>query len=158
MEENLPKFYIDFNWYEKHGMSFNVVAQTRMCASCQSKLGAETQERVPTVDKATGRVVYEIRTTRYGENPMHVIRNCCSKNRDYITLETPVAEAIFRAFLASNNQPNDIETVRDLLSTYIPLSERPHGYNAELVERVLRNDQNYGLAEFGRVEELEPAR
>ncbi len=158
MEENLPKFYIDINWYDRNNLSFNVVAQTRMCASCQSKRGSETQERVPTVDNATGRVVYEIRTARYGENPMHVVRSCCSKNRDYIILETPVAEAIFRAFLASNNQPNDIETIRDLLSTYIPLSERPHGYNPELVERVLRNDRSYGFAEFGRVEELEPAR
>lgn len=154
MEEDLPRFYTDIEWYERNDRSFTAFAQTRMCKSCQKKIGTETQERVPTFDGKTGQVVYELRTVKYGRNPMHSIRDCCSKERDYITVETPTAEVIFRAFLASNNQPSDVETIRDMLSTYIPLSERPHGYDAAVIERILRNDEYYGFSEFGRLEEL----
>ena len=154
MEEDLPRFYTDVEWYERNDRSFTAFAQTRMCKSCQSKIGAETQERVPTFDNKTGQVIYELHTVKYGQNPMQSIRNCCSKERDYITIETPTAEVIFRAFLASNNQPSDVETIRDMLSTYIPLSERPHGYDASVIERILRNDEYYGFSEFGRLEEL----
>lgn len=142
------KYFIDMQWYDEHSRSFRAVAQGRFCRSCQGKLGSEAQERVPTVDAKTGRVVFEMRSVPYGSNPMSVIRTCCSKAKGYITLETPVLEAVFRIFLASGNQPTDLDSVRDQLSEYVHLNGKPHGYSSEYLERLIANDKFYGLRQF----------
>jgi hypothetical protein len=147
-ETEKAKYFIDIKWYDEQNRSFRAVAQARFCRSCQAKLGSETQERVPTVDPKTGRVVFEMRTTPFGTNPMSVIRSCCSKAKGYITLETPVLEAIFRLFLANANQPADLETLREQLAEYIHLNGRPHGYAPEYLERLIQNDRYYGLRRF----------
>lgn len=142
------KYFIDMDWYDQHNRSFKSVAQTRFCRSCQAKLGTETQERLPTVDPKTGRVVFEMRSAPYGANPMSVIRSCCSKGKGYISLETPVMEAIFRVFLANANQPADLDTVREQLSDYLPLNGRPHGFAVEYLRRLIENDSYYGVRRF----------
>ena len=148
MEESGPRFYVELQSYDESGRSFRAMAHSRMCESCKEKIGSETQERVPTIDPRTGRVVFELRAVPFAQNPMSVIRSCCSKKRDFITPETPLAEAVFRVFLASGNQPMDLERIREELGNYVAMSERPHNYAPELVERVIRADRFYGLREF----------
>jgi hypothetical protein len=147
-ETEPTRYYIDTGWYDQRNRSFRAMAQGRFCTACQAKVGESTQERVPTVDKKSSRVVYETRDVRYGEQPMQVIRTCCSKQRNYITPETPVLEAVFRVFLANGNQPATIERVREQLGDWISLRDRPHGYSAELIERLLLSDHRYGLCAF----------
>ena len=153
MEESKPRYYVDLDWYEENNRSFRALAQTRLCESCKQRLGTETQERVPAVDARTGRVVFEMRSVPFAQNPMPVIRSCCSKRRDYITPETPVAEAIFRVFLASSNQPMDVDRIREELGNYVAMSERPHNYRPELIERIIMADRYYGLRPFKLDEE-----
>ncbi len=152
MEESKPRYFIDERWYTDHNKSFRAVALTRMCSSCRRKLGTEVQERIPTVD-SRGRVVFEMRSVPFASNPLSVIRADCSKQRDYITPETPLAEAIFRVFLANSNQPTDVDGIREQLASYISLASRPHGYAPELITAILENDQTYGFRRF----ELVPA-
>ncbi len=147
-EETKPRFYIDLKRYDEEHRSFRAMAQTRLCEACKAKLGSETQERVPAIDPRTGRVVFEMRSVPFAQNPMSVIRSCCSKKRDYITPETPLAEALFRVFLATSNQPMDVDRIREELGNYVAMSERPHNYAPELVERIIRSDRYYGLGEF----------
>lgn len=147
MEEEKPKYFIDTRWYDDHDRSFRTMAETRLCASCKKKLGTETQERIPTVD-ARGRVVFEVRSVPFANNPLSVIRSDCSMQRNYITNETPVVEAIFRVFLANGNQPADIDSIREQLAAYIPLGERPSGYSSETIERLIHSDHHYGLREL----------
>ena len=152
MEEEKVRYYIDERWYTKNNKSFRAVALTRLCSACRRKLGTEVQERVPTVD-SRGRVVFEMRSVPFASNPLSVIRSDCSKQRDYITPETPLAEAIFRVFLANSNQPTDVDGIREQLANYISLASRPHGYSPELIAAILDNDQLYGFKRF----ELVPA-
>ncbi len=142
------KFFIDLKWYDDSGRSFKVMAHGRFCLQCQEKIGTETQERVPTFNPQTGRVVYETRSVPYGSSPMPVIRNCCSKARGYITPETPVLEVVFRVFLANGNQPADAIAIREQISEWMHLSARPHGFDADYLEKVLLGDNYYGLREF----------
>lgn len=146
------RFFIDTQWYEVNGRSFRAMAQGRFCPECQAKVGQVTEERIPTVDRKSNRVVYETREVRYGDQPMAVIRNCCSKQRNYITPDTPVIEAVFRVFLANGNQPVTVERLREQLSDWISLRDRPHGYAPELLERLIRQDRRYGLREFALAE------
>lgn len=148
MEETKTKYYIDVNWYDKVNRSFSTMAIARMCESCKGKLGTETQERVAAIDPRNGRIVYEMRNVPFAQHPMSVIRGCCSKRRDYITSETPVAEALFRVYLASSNQPMELERLREELGNYVAMSERPHNYAPELLARVIGADTLYGLGEF----------
>jgi hypothetical protein len=156
IEQELPedvaidrrRFFIDLQWYDNNNRSFRVMAQRRFCSSCQKKIGTEQQERVPAVDPKTGRVVFEMRNVPFGANPMSVIRTCCSKQRGFITSDTPLLEALFRVFLANGNQPADAERLREQLADWVTYSDRPHMYAADLIERVLGNDQTYGMREF----------
>ncbi|MHB1005240.1 MAG: hypothetical protein ACYC3S_06295 [Chloroflexota bacterium] len=142
------KYYIDTNWYDESDRSFRVVAEKRFCAGCQSKVGTEVQERVPTIDPKTGRVVYEVRSVPYGSNPIAVIRSCCAKERGYITADMPVLESVFRIFLMNGNQPTELETVREELAQWFPLTVKSHGYSADLLRRLIGADTYYGLREF----------
>ena len=142
------KYYIDTNWYDESGRSFRVVAEKRFCPGCQSKIGTEVQERVPTIDPKTGRVVYEVRSVPYGSNPIAVIRGCCAKERGYITADMPVLEAVFRLFLVNGNQPTELEALRDELAQWFPLTVRAHGFSADLLKRLIEADTYYGLREF----------
>jgi hypothetical protein len=83
---------------------------------------------------------------------MAVIRSCCSKQRNYITPETPLLESIYRVFLANGNQPATLERVREQLGDWVSVRERPHGYASELVERLIERDRRYGLREFAVAE------
>ncbi len=147
-EAGSSRYFIDESWFDRVSRSYRAMAQARMCESCKGKLGTETQERMPSVDPRTGRVVFEIRSVPYGQNPVSTIRSCCSKRRDYITPETPVAESLFRVFLACGNQPMDLERVREELSNYVSMSDRPHNYSADLLERLIKTDNYYGLRRF----------
>jgi hypothetical protein len=151
-EQEAARFFIDTGWYEQNGRSFKAMAQGRFCPACQAKVGTVSQERVPVVDKKTNRVVYEVHEVGYGDQPMKVIREDCSKQRNYITPDTPLLEAIFRVFLATGNQPATVERLREQLGDWISLRDRPHSYAPELLERLIRNDRRYGLREFALAE------
>lgn len=141
-------FFIDPQWYEQHGISFGAVAQGRLCSSCTAKLGTETEERYPVIDPKTKRVVFENRRVAYAANPLPIIRECCSRSRDYINHETPLLEAIFRVFLANGNQPMTLATLRDHLLTYLPeIAALRSDFPAQLLEKVIRGDRTYGLSE-----------
>jgi hypothetical protein len=143
-----PRYFIDLKWYDENGRSFLAVARSRFCRTCRSKLGTETQERVPTLDPKTGRVVFEMRTVPFGSNPLSAIRSCCSKAPDYITPETPVLEAVFRVFLFNGNQPTDLNTIREQLVEWIPIAGKSRSYDPEVLQPLIDNDSYYGLREF----------
>ena len=147
MEEQASRYFIDEKWFTAHNKSFRAVAQTRMCPSCRKNIGTEVQERVPTVD-ARGRVVYEMRSVPFASNPLSEIRKHCSKESSYLTAETPVMEALFRVFLANGNQPIDLDAIREQLLEYMSASEQPRPYSPELLARMLKSDNGYGLHEF----------
>ncbi|MCL4466364.1 MAG: hypothetical protein M1401_02110 [Chloroflexi bacterium] len=147
-EQEPQKYFIDLLWYDRHDRSFRVVAEKRFCPSCQSKIGTEVQERLPTIDPKTGKVVYEMRAVPFGSNPTAVIRSCCSKERGFITAEMPILEAVFRVFLMNGNQPTDLGRVREDLAQWFPLTSRAHNYSTDLLRRLIEADHQYGLREF----------
>ncbi len=151
-QQDNPRYFIDLRWYDEHRRSFQAMARARFCSACKAKIGTETQERVPTIDPKTGRVVFEMRTVPYGSNPLSAIRSCCSKAPDYITTDTPVLEAVFRVFLFNGNQPTDVQGIREQLAEWIPVTSRPQAYSPEAIRRLIENDSYYGLREF-RIDE-----
>jgi hypothetical protein len=152
-EQNKQRYFIDLKWYDQNRRSFPTMVRARFCAACKGKIGTETQERVPTVDPRTGRVVFEMRTVPFGSNPLSAIRGCCSKAPDYITPETPLLEAVFRVFLFNGNQPTDLEGIREQLGEWIPVAGKSHSYSPEVIKRLIDKDSYYGLREVSIGEE-----
>ncbi|MGE5618168.1 MAG: hypothetical protein ACM3US_02795 [Sphingomonadaceae bacterium] len=142
------RYFIDPQWYEDKGMVFSAVAQSRLCYSCAAKLGTFVEERYPVIDPKTKRVTFENRRVPFASNPLPIIRDCCSRARDYITAETPLLEAVFRVFLANGNQPMSIAAVREHLLAYLPeMAALRSDYPVELLERLVRADTSYGFRE-----------
>lgn len=147
-EEQTPdeRYFIDSDWYEQNGLSFNDVLQERMCPQCQRRMGEEVEERYPILDKRTRRVTYELRRVRYGSRPVAVIRDCCARKSGFITPDMPVLEAIFRMLLANGNQPMPLEHIRDQLREWCPTGRCQWLLlPAETIRRIVENDQFYGL-------------
>ncbi|MCC6175142.1 MAG: hypothetical protein IT305_07545 [Chloroflexi bacterium] len=147
-EQSHVHYVIDVDWFAQRGFSFNDVLQARMCESCAGRLDEEVEERHTVLDKKTGRATFDIRRTKYGENALRVIHDCCSKKRNYITPDMPTLEAVFRVFLANGNTPMTVDVIREQLADWCP------GGGCqwlllplEQLERLIRHDRFYGIHE-----------
>lgn len=145
-ETPLPRFRIDMDWFGQHHLSFDDVARARLCEACHARVGAESEEQIPAMDKATGRMGVETRDATFGSDPLKTIRDHCSKAKTYINRDMPTLEAVFRCYLANDNQPMTLEQVRDYLLDWCP------GGGCqwlllpmESLERLVRHDHFYGL-------------
>ena len=139
-------YAIDPTWFEQHNFVFEEYAQARMCEGCVQRADEEVEERYTVFDQKTGRASFDIRRGRYGADPMRVIRDDCSKKRNYITPDMPTLEAVFRVLLANGNAPMRVAEVREQLAEWCPGG----GCQwlllpAEQLERVIRNDKFYGI-------------
>jgi len=96
-------------------------------------------------------VVFESRYSLYGAHPFAIFRDCCSKAKGYLTGRTPVAEALFRLFLANANQPLTTEDAHQQLKEWLAYSDAPRDVSLEAVRRILENDRFYGFKAVGAV-------
>ena len=146
-EETQPRYHISMDWYQTSGRSFAVMAESRMCSSCRTKLGSEVESRIPVLDTKGSRVVFETRLVKYGSNPVSIIRDCCSKSKGYITANLPLMEIAFRVLLANGNQPMTAEEMSQQIEEHITYAGGSRSINPEALRRVLENDDYYGIGE-----------
>ena len=140
------QYAINTDWFEQQNFVFEEYTQARMCDACLPRAEEEVEERYTVFDQKTGRASFDIRRARYGADPMRVIRDDCSKKRNYITPDMPTLEAVFRVLLANGNAPMRVAEVREQLAEWCPGG----GCQwlllpAEQLERVIRNDKFYGI-------------
>ncbi len=145
-EASDTQYAIDPDWFGEHNFVFEEFAQARMCEACLARADEEVEERYTVFDQKTGRASFDIRRAKYGADPMRVIRDDCSKKRNYITPDMPTLEAVFRVLLANGNQPLRLAEIREQLAEWCPGG----GCQwlllpAAQLERVIRNDRFYGI-------------
>ncbi len=121
-----PRWFIDLDWYQSNRRSFSTLAGRCLCANCRERLQVEGGE-VPADELLTA------------------IRDCCSQEPGFITGELPVLESIFRLFLASGNQPLELEELDQRLSEWRTGSF--YHTSVEVLSRLLKSDQHYGLSQ-----------
>jgi hypothetical protein len=93
------KFHIDMDWWEDQGRNLRFHVYNRLCSECKALYSSyQDAGEVDWIDDQTAEV------TRV-DALRHTLRTCCSTKSDYITEDTPFAEAIFRVFLANGNSP-----------------------------------------------------
>jgi len=144
--EESPRYFIDTSWFDENNLSFDDIVRGRMCESCRERLGEEIEDRQPAFDRKTGRMSFQVRRVPYGSNPLRVIRDCCSRKKNFIQPDVSTLEAIFRIYLANGNQPMPLAHVREQLQEWCPgggcqwllLTD-------DQMERVISRDTYYGL-------------
>lgn len=147
--EQMARYFIDTTWFDENGLAFDDILRERICEACQAKLGTDVEERQPVFEKKSGRMSFEVKHVPYGatvQAKMKVIRDDCSKKRNFIQPEMTTLEAIFRVYLANANQPMTLEDVREQLAEWCPGG----GCQwlllpTDTLERLLQNDRFYGL-------------
>lgn len=121
-DQTRPRWFIDLAWYQKNSRSFLALAQGHLCPKCRERL---QEGEISAADL------------------LATIKDCCSKTPDFITGRLPILERIFRLFLASGNQPLDVEELGKQLSDWCGGETR--GTSAGILSHLLESDQYYGL-------------
>jgi hypothetical protein len=150
-EPPAPLYFIDQQWYEANGLSFQEIVQSRMCESCRARAaaGEEEEERHTVYDPKTRRASFEVRRVPFASNPLRRIREDCSTKKGYITPDMPTLEAIFRIYLANGNQPMPLAHVREQLVDWCPDGQcRWLQLTDAQLERIVANDFYYGIRPF----------
>ena len=121
-----PRWFIDLDWYQQNNCSFFGLAQGCLCPKCHEQL------KVGEVSAA---------------DLLATIKDCCSKTPGFISGNLPILESIFRLFLASGNQPLDVEELGRQLSEW--RGGDTCRTSAEILSHLLESDQYYGLKQVG---------
>ena len=123
-EQGESRWFIDLEWIQSSNRSFSVVAQHCLCVMCRERLCID-EEEVP------------------ADEILATIKDCCSKEPDFITPGLPVFESIFRVFLANSNQPLNLQELDEQLIEW--RAGNPYHTSIEVLSRLLENDRYYGL-------------
>lgn len=119
-----PCWSIDLDWYQPNNRSFFTLARGCLCPKCRKQLKADEGEV-----SATDLLV--------------AINDCCSQKPGFITGETPILESVFRFFLASGNQPLELEELGKQVSEW--RGGDSYRTSVEMLSRLLERDQYYGI-------------
>ncbi len=120
--EALCKYYIDLDWYQEQERSFVLLAASRLCPSSQKK-------KIPKSDTAL----------------MNTLKQCCSKSEQYITLDMPLTESIFRLLLANGNKPMSLEQMQARLLQHAGDVTGTRDVSIPKLKLVIDNDRYYGM-------------
>lgn len=142
-EQPQPRYWVDPDWYDENQRSFPLTVQSRMCVSCRKRIGEEEEISISTFDGKRGRVVFKTVKQRYGDDPLAIIADCCSKKEGYLPARLPLAETVFRLFLAQGNPPLSAEEVCQHTKQALPDDHRD--ISVPVLQRLLVKDQAYGF-------------
>jgi hypothetical protein len=93
------KFHIDYQWWDRADRDLDVYMRSHLCPAHQEDYkDLDASSMVDHVDPKTGEV------TRVPAI-QNVLITHCSQQADYLTPQTSLINAIFRAFMANGNTP-----------------------------------------------------
>ena len=99
----LTRYRIDPERYTAMGRSFTFMVREHMCKESRSQLGKPVEIRQPVKDPGSKKVRFELRTGTFGEDPVAVVAECCSRTPEFKNPDLPVKEIISRILLAAGN-------------------------------------------------------
>jgi len=106
------KFHIDFDWWEKEGRDLRVYLQSHLCPEC--KVIYANHRGTAEVDWIDSNTAEVMRVDALWQS----LRTHCSQRPDFITENTPLTDAVFRAFLANGNEPLSVVELHEILGRH----------------------------------------
>ncbi len=119
-----PRWFIDLDWYQSNNRSFFTLAENCLCSECRQRLSVE-EGKVSVADLLAN------------------IKDCCSRNPDFIAERLSILESVFRIFLANGNQPLDLEEINKLLIKW--RGRDAYHTSVETLSRLFKSDRYYGI-------------
>lgn len=143
-EVMLTKFCIDPGLYATQGRSFAFMVKQLMCRDSRAQLGKPSEARKPVQDSKSRRVRFETTPRAYGDDPVAVIAECCSKLPEYREGDLPLKEILNRILLAGGNAPR---SVMEIYQETLDWVGRGDGrvINPGVILRLLESDEYYGF-------------
>ncbi|MGD8815059.1 MAG: hypothetical protein PVI78_11365 [Anaerolineales bacterium] len=93
------KFHIDYDWWDRADRDLDVYLRSHLCSQHQEKFAdLDADAQIDYVDPETAVV------TRVG-GIEHALISHCSRQPEYVTPQTSLVNAVFRAFSANGNKP-----------------------------------------------------
>ena len=141
-----PSYRIDPAWYEQQGRSLSLLLTQRMCKDSLAKLGERREVRVPVEEPSTQRVRFKRKTSTFGDDPLAIIQECCSKTDDYRDPRLPIKELLCRLLLAGGNRPQTVEELYEGLKAWVGIGDTRVIF-PEVIQRLMERDDYYGFAQ-----------
>ena len=108
------KFHIDSDWWKREGRDLRVYLQSHLCSECKViYTNHRGSAEVDWIDPDTAEV------TRV-DALWQSLRTHCSQKPGFIAENTPLTDAVFRAFLANGNAPLSAIELHELLGRRTP--------------------------------------
>lgn len=95
---NTP-FHIDFQWWKAQDNNWRIFLFSCLCTEHQAAYSTlENDEWIDWIDPDTGEV-------QRVDGLQHILISHCAKQNEFVTQNTTLVDAVFRAFLANGNNP-----------------------------------------------------
>lgn len=108
------KFHIDFRWWDEGGRNFRLALRDQLCDECRARFpDHRNTEMVDWIDPETA----EVKRT---DALWQCLRTICARKPDYVHNRLPLTTAVFRVFLANNNEPLSPSELHEHLPWKLP--------------------------------------
>ncbi len=101
-------FHIDFDWWKENDSNWRVYVHSCLCSEHQERYdNLDGDMVIDWVDPETGEV-------KSKDALQEILMSHCSKQAGFLTDNTTLVDAVFRAFIAHNNQglsPQDLSEI-----------------------------------------------
>jgi hypothetical protein len=92
-------FHIDFVWWKQHDNNWRIFLHDCLCSIHQAKFtNLDDESWVDWIDPETAEVARV-------DGLQHILMSHCAKQSDFLTNNSSLVDAVFRAFLANGNTP-----------------------------------------------------
>ena len=109
------KFHIDYDWWDRAERDLEVYLRSHLCPTHQETYAdVDPARKVDHVDPETGEV------TRVA-GIQHVLISHCAQQPGYLTGQTSLVNAVFRAFLSNGNTPLSPEELSERIGRPAPM-------------------------------------
>lgn len=121
-ETDSSLWHIDLDWVEQNCRSLFPLVRQRLCSRCQRRMSKGEHSF---------------------EDYMKAIQGCCSEQEDYISVQLPLMECVFRLLLANGNETMNLDDLSR------QLGERRGGDSGRtskaVLKRLIGSDTYYGI-------------
>lgn len=127
------KFHIDLDWWKERKENPRVYLWSHLCPECRTVFEShQGTEEIDWIDPETAEVTSV-------DALWHSLQTCCSRKPDFISEQTPIIDAVFRAFLANGNIPLSSLELYEIIGKRSPsviLRMLTHGNTHRGIKRV----------------------
>lgn len=119
-------FHIDFEWWKENDSNWRVYLHSCLCIEHQERYqNLDDDMMVDWVDPETGEV-------KSKDALQEILMSHCSKQEGFLTENTTLVDAVFRAFVAHKNSPMSPQDLEQVISkpasTILNTLAGPHVY------------------------------